>query len=242
MLAACVWLGGAEWSRADDQAEAMKIIGKAVEAAGGEAKLSKWKGATWKIKGDFHGMGTAIPYTGNYAMLWPNKSRFELEFDAGGMQIKFAMIYNGTKGWRKFNDMAMEMDDEQLQEAKQNMHVAQVTRLISLKDKGYTLSLLGESKVNDKPAVGVKVASKGFRDVNLYFDRETGQLIKSEYRTKDMGQEASQETYYTAFKDVDGLKYPSKVTIKRDGQLYVESEASDYKPVEKLDDALFAMP
>ena len=54
-------------ARADDAADARKIIEKAVKAHGGQDKLDKLQGHTTKFKGNFHGMGQAIPMTGEVA-------------------------------------------------------------------------------------------------------------------------------------------------------------------------------
>jgi hypothetical protein len=104
---------------------------------------------------------------------------------------------------------------------------------------------LPEAKVGDRAAVGVKVSSAGHRDVDLYFDKMSGLLVKSETRVKaeEMdGKEVSQETVFTEFKEIDGAKVATKFVIKRDGKPYVEAELTDLKPAAKLDDKLFAKP
>ena len=114
-----------------------------------------------------------------------------------------------------------------------------------MKDKAYTLTPLGEVKVGDRPAVGVKVSSKGHRDVELYFDKDTNLLLKSQTRVKSReqeGKEMDQESLYADYKDVDGAKVPMKVTMNREGKVYVESESTDVKPVDKLDDSTFGKP
>jgi outer membrane lipoprotein-sorting protein len=229
--------------RADGQADALKIIEKAIKATGDEAKLAKLTGTTYKMKGTFHGMGAEMPYSGEAAMQLPDKSRMALEFDVGGQKFNFVMVFSGDKGWMKANDMNIEMDADRVAEQKENMHMNQVARLVGLKDKAYTLAPLGDSKIENQNVVGVKVSTKGRRDINLYFDKETGLLAKSDMRVKDdAGQEVNQESFYKDYKTTDGIKHPTKVTIKRDGQLYIEGENTDWKPVEKLDDKLFAEP
>jgi hypothetical protein len=236
-------LGASSPARADDQADALKIIDKAIKAVGDEAKLAKMPASTWKMKGTFHGMGAEIPYTGDGAMQLPDKSRLALSFDAGGQQFTFVMVFNGDKGWMKINDMAMDMDADRVAEQKESMHVNQVVRLVPLKDKAFALSPAGESKLDAKTVVGVRVSSKGHRDVNLYFDKDSGLLVKSDTQVKDdAGQEVKQETFYSDYKETDGVKHPTKVVIKRDGMLYIEGENSDWKPAEKLDDQLFTQP
>lgn len=237
-------LGAGGLVRGDDQADALKVIEKAVQAQGGADNVTKHKAATWKVKGNFYGLGNALPYTGEYAVQFPDKMRFVLEFDAGGQQAKFIMVVNKDQGWRKINDNVMDMDKEQVKEAMEGLYAQNVIRAVAQKEKGYTFAPLGEVKVEDRPAVGVKVSHKGHRDVNLFFDKETGLLAKVEARVKDemSGQEVKQETFYSDYKGIKGGKHPGKVVIKRDGQLYVEGENQDYKFAEKLDDSLFEKP
>jgi hypothetical protein len=230
-------LGAAGPSKADDQGDCQALIAKAVKAAGGEENLAKYKAMTWKEKGTFYGMGAGIPYTGTYAVQWPGQFRMEIE----GV---FTIVLDGDKGWVKDQGGTKEMTKEQLAEQKESQYAGWVSTLLPLKDKSYQLAPLGESKVADRAAVGVKVSSKGHRDVNLYFDKESGILVKSDRRAKDemSGQEVNQEAYYADYKEVAGLKLPMKITIKRDSKQFVEAENLDLKPVEKLDASVFAKP
>jgi hypothetical protein len=236
-----VMAGGS--TRADDQADATKIIDKAIGAMGGEAKVSKYKASTFKVKGIFHGMGNPIPYTGEFAVQFPDKSRNVIEADVGGQKFAFTIVVNGDKGWRKMGDDVQEMDKDMMAEQKENLYANYVTSLAPLHDKSYKLSPLGESKVGDQAVVGVKVSHEGHREVKLYFDKKTGMLVKSEHRVKDeAGQESNQESVFSNYKEVDGVQEPMKMTVKRDGNLYLEGENSDLKHAEKLDDGLFNKP
>jgi len=234
-------------ARADDAA-ARQVIDKAIKAAGGEAALSKWKGATWRSKGTLFAMGAELPFTGQWAVQAPAKVRMALDLDVAGMKVNFTLVYTGDKGWIKINDMLMDMDDDRLKEQKETVHLTQVSRLLVLTDKGYTLTTLPEAKVKDKPAVGVKVAHKDHRDIQLFFDKDTGLLVKSAMRVKtDQGEEVNQETFYSDYQDIKdkdqkAFKVAMKVLIQRDGQTYVESDNLDYKVAEKLDDKLFEKP
>ena len=49
------------------------------------------------------------------------------------------------------------------------------------------------------------------------------------------GKEATQETLYRDYQDVQGAKIAMKITINRDGKKYVEGENSELKAVEKPD-------
>ena len=116
--------------------------------------------------------------------------------------------------------------------------------LVLLKDKAYTLSSLGESKVESRPVEGVKVSSPGHRDVLLFFDKDTALLVKRERQVTDArtGKDSKQETFYGDYKEINGFKFPMKVTTKVNGHMQREEERFDFKPVEKLNDNAFAEP
>src|SRR5688572_13987300 len=88
-------------ARADDEADARKIIEKAVKAHGGQDKLDKLPASTVKFKGTFHGTGEAIAVTGEISTQGNDKQRVEMEIDAGGMKIPIAIVVAGDKGWTK---------------------------------------------------------------------------------------------------------------------------------------------
>jgi ribosomal protein L20A (L18A) len=234
-LASVVGLSFAGVLRADEPKD---IIEKAIKATGGEEKLAKYKAQTWSAKGKYYGMGEGQDYTAEYAMQHPDKFKFTVT----GI---FTIVYDGSKGWRKMGEETSEMTPEQLTEQKEQMYAGYIATLLPLREKTYTLTPLGEVKVGNRAAVGVKVSSKGHRDVNLYFDKESNLLTKSETTVKDEqqnGKEVNQEELYSDHQDVEGVKIPMKMTITRDGKKFVEAENSNVKLLEKLDDNTFTKP
>jgi outer membrane lipoprotein-sorting protein len=233
-------------ARADDQAEMKQLLAKALKAQGGADNMAKVKAASAQMKGKFYGLGDAIDYTGTFSHQDPDKVRTEIEASVNGMAFKTVQIINGDKGWFTVNDMVMDMTKEMVDEAKEHLYTQQVTHLVVLSGKGYKLSPLGESKVEGKDAVGMRVESKGRRDVNLFFDKKTGLLLKSETREKDVqgggDKEYTAETLYSDYKKVGNVLHAHKVAIKRDGKLFVTGEISELKIEDKLDAALFAKP
>src|SRR5205085_7888654 len=101
-------------------------------------------------------------------------------------------------------------------------------------------------KVKDHDAVGVQVTKKGFRDVNLYFDKKTHTLLKAEYRAFDefSKKEVTQEKFMLGYKEVaGGLKAPSKLEIHNDGKKALEIEISEMTFLETpLEASVFAKP
>jgi hypothetical protein len=224
--------------RADEKAAPEAAVVKAIKALGGAEQINKNKGFTWNEKGTYYGMGAGIPYTGTYSMQVPDKFRMDI---AGA----FVIVFAGDKGWISRNNETREMTKDELAEHQEESYARQVGNLVTLGDKAFTLTATGESKVGDRPALGIKVAHEGHRDINLFFDKETSLLVKSDYSVKPPeqgGKEVNQEVFFGDYKEVDGAKYPMKITIKRDGKIYVDAELSDFKAKSKLDDSAFAKP
>jgi hypothetical protein len=171
--------------------------------------------------------------------------RAEAEVEAGGQTLKVVNVVDGDKGWTKVQDNTMDLDKDAVAEARERLHAGWVASLSPLvAAKGYTLATAGEQAVGEKPALGVRVSAAGRRDVTLYFDKGTGLLVKYELRVKDegTGQEVSEETFPVDYRDVQGTKQAGKLTVKRDGKLYLEGELTDHQLSEKLDAGIFAKP
>jgi hypothetical protein len=232
-------------ARAEEDAGVRAIVEKAIKAHGGADNLKKLKASVTRTKGKFYGLGEAVEYTGETSLQLPDRTRNLVEGKVNDNEFKFVQVVNGDKGWTKLNDDTNEMNKEALAEAKEQMNAARIAHLTVLTEKGYKLSSLGDVKVGDHPAVGIRVEHAGFRDVSLFFDKENGLLLKSETRGKDLmrgGEEYMAETLYSDYKKIEGLMAAQKITIKRDGKRFVEGEATEIKFSEKLDDGVFDKP
>jgi hypothetical protein len=239
LVASLLILGVAGAVRSDDQDAARAIISQAVKAAGGEANLAKQKMTTWKETGTYHGMGTPLPYTANYAMQYPDKFHMEVEG-------YLTMVLNGDKGWVKKEGETRAMPKEELASQQTSQKAGWIASLtLPLTGKDFTLATLGEIKIDDQPAEGVKVTAAGYPEVKLYFDKKSHLLVRSAFRLKSaemMFKEVGMEVLYQGHKEIDGAKVPTKILVKMDGKPFVEAEFKDYKTAEKLDEKLFEKP
>jgi hypothetical protein len=232
-------------ARADDDADMKALIEKAIKAHGGAEKLSKNKATTMKFKGKVYAVADGLDYTGELALQTPGKIRTDINFEVMGMKFDVINIVNGDKGWVSLNGKTEELPKEAVEEGKEQLYADWVGRIYPLTDKEYKLSPLGESKVGEKEAVGVKVSRKDHRDINLYFDKKTSLLLKVEHQIKDYmagGMEFSQESLMEDYKEVDGVQTPMKLLVKRDGKNYLDAEITEVKFLEKLDDKTFDKP
>ena len=221
--------------------EARAIIEKAVKAHGGADKLAKYKAVQTKGKGKLEILG-GLEITQEASFLHPDKIKEVVEFEAGGQKIRTVSIFNGDKISIKANDMEVPLSDAIKAALKDVGYALKVARLEALlKDKAFELSPLGEVKVNDKPAVGVRVSSKGRKDISLFFGKEDGLLHKVESRAVDpmSGNEVNEERIILEYQKKDGMATPKKVLVNRDGAKFIELEVLEVKLLETLDENEF---
>jgi hypothetical protein len=243
-LSAVACLVIAPSTRADEKADLLKVIDKAIKAHGIDKAQKDKKASTFKIKGMVHTMGMDLDLTGEYQTQEPDKLRTVQDITVMGQEIKIITVLNGDKGWVNVMGNTMDLPKDALDSTKEEFYAGKVAELLVLKDNGYKLAALAEKKINDRPAVGISVAHEGHKDIFLYFDKETNMLVMSERQAKDPmgGEEYKQEARYGNYKDVEGVKRPHKIDILRNGEKYVELEVTDYKILDKLDDSTFEKP
>jgi hypothetical protein len=225
------------------QDEARAIIDKAIKAHGGAEKLNKVTAMQVKSKGTADVLG-GINFTKETLAQMPGQFKDMMELELMGNKYNVLTVFDGTKAWIRVNDMTIDAPEIVLTASKEAAYFMKLTNLIALNDKSIELSLLGEVKVNDRPAVGVRVSSKGHPDMNMYFDKETGLTARTEHRTRDQisMQEVTEETTITEYQDSDGRKVAKKTIINHDGKKYVEVEITEIKFLDKFDASEFAKP
>jgi len=240
--AACLVLALA--GRAPAQDENRGVIAKAIKATGGEKKLAKLKASKSRFKGTGEFAGATVAMTGEITHEMPGRLRIEVQVEVQGQNLTLLYVLNGKKAWLQALGETMELKGEELDDVKEELHAEHVQTLVPLlRDKAYTLDALGEIKINDRPAVGVRVTSKGHKDVNLYFDKGTGLLTKSERRAlDDTKKEVTEESFYSDYKDVDGVKVPMKIVVHHDGKKFVAMEITEHRFLDQIDDSEFARP
>jgi hypothetical protein len=238
-------------ARADESAEAKALLDKALKALGDRERLARLPAVTLKTKGAVHINGMTAEFSGEWSAHAQEKYRLEMEIAFDGLTRNAVLVLNKAKGWireggAETQDLTKEEDGLSLLHLLQiEFNAVRLTEwLVALEEKGYQLSPLGELKVNDRAAVGIKIAQKGRPDIDLFFDKETMLPLRSELRVKEGkdGQEVLHAFYYSDYKDVDGVKHFTKLMFRRDDKVLVEMELSEIKLQEKLDDGVFDKP
>lgn len=242
-LALGVLLATSAASPADDAA-ARAVLAKGIKAQGGEEVLAKFPATTASMAGKIHAMGMEIPFSGDVMAVGNDRVKIDLQIEAGGQKIRITNVFAGDKGWARIDKDTVELNKDQLEVGREQAHANWVTTLVPLKqDKKFTLSSLGEIEIDKKPAVGIKAAYKGRADIDLYFDKESGLLVKRENRAKDdNGQEVNEESFFSDYKDVQGTKQAMKIVVKRDGKTFIEADIMSITLAENFDATTFTKP
>ncbi|MFL5329679.1 MAG: hypothetical protein ACJ8C4_12270 [Gemmataceae bacterium] len=230
--------------KADDKTnDARAIVDRAIQAHGAE-KMAKVKAETWKTKGSFLAMGNPWPYTGEYTFVHPDKMRFDFHMGSGDQKMEMTMVLDGQKGWESGGGQLADLTKKKAEEFQHKAYTMSLIRLLPLRDKAYTLTSLGDSKVRDQDFVGVKVAREGHRDVSLFFDKKTGLLAKMSTKAFDEldGADVTEDSIFTSYSDKDGVKMFKTLTLQHDGKDYFKEEVLSHQIIEKPDLKAFAKP
>jgi hypothetical protein len=240
LIAATFWLGFVSPAFAVDP-DVQKILDKAIEAHGGKEKLDKFRAIQAKTKGKLELMG-GLDFT-QEVFAYDGKFKEIMHLDAMGQKVTVTTVFNGKDAWINLNGTEIPTNDKIMEALKEASYGASL-RLTKLGGKDFQVTALGESKVESKPVVGIKISSKGHKDVNMYFYKDTGLTAKVEKRTVDpmSGQELDEERLVLEYQDTDGMKTAKKVVVNRDGKKFIALEVLETKLAEKFDASEFAKP
>ncbi len=243
IVALALILSPALGHRAPAEEGARAVIDRAIAAAGGEDRLGRFKAAEWTCKGTAHA-SIDLAFTDHCFAQWPEQFRNESAVEGGGQKFERTLILDDSQGWIKMEKDAVVMNDAARDEFRDKVHVLCLSAtLLPLKDKSVTLKPLDEIKIDGRAAAGISATSSGRPEVVLYFDKEKGLLLKCERTVKDplLGK-VTEETFFSDYQEVDGVRVARKVSVKRGGKPFLDWTVSDFRVRAKLDRALFAAP
>jgi hypothetical protein len=228
-------------------------VERAIKAHGGAERLSLVRADKVKVKGTIIAAGKAAPFTALTTVQLPAQYKSVIELTVDGRKRVLAHLINGDRALVTVDGQPQKLDPAALAELRETFQLDQAVRLVPLlTDRNFNLSPLGEDKVNGRTVVGVKVTSRGRKELRMFFDKETGLLVKTEHsldapaeRQAPPGaakKELRQEEFYSDFKDIEGFRRPTKMVVLRDGRKLMEAELVEVKYFSKIDDAEFEKP
>lgn len=246
-LTAIVWLLIAVPVGADEQSDCLALLDKAIKAQGLDAGQNPLQALGWRSRGKYLVNDLVeVSFTQEGIAKGTDRFRIDLAGEVTDMTFTEVWVVNRDKGWLKESinqDKTSDLPKDLLVPVKEGFHAIRIAQLLpALREKPYVLSPLGELKIGAHETVGIRVGRKDHRDVNLYFDKKTSLPLKSEVRLVEWkGQEVTYEFAFGDFKDHDGRKHFSRITVKREGKLLLETELRELKPQE-IEDSAFNKP
>jgi hypothetical protein len=241
--AVAVLLLGAS-GRADSGKAGEAIIDKAVRALGGESKLKQIKAYSSTAKGKLHIGGTENPFTTKEISEGLNRYRQDLDAEFNGEKMKIITVVDGEKGWAKAGDQGQEFDQDKLANAKRTIYLVAVSsNPLLLKEKGFKYEAAPDEKCEGKEAACLKGTGPDGKDFKILFDKETGLPVMVSGKIANFtGEEVTQDVIYKGYKDFDGYKTPSKISIKHNGEQIIEGDVVEFKRLDKVDPKTFSNP
>lgn len=183
-----------------------QLLTKYLEALGGTANLDKVK--TKIMKGAYVlPTGESMSYEVHQAA--PDRFYSKLVTPA---QV-FERVFDGNIGWIKNsgpNGGTKELVGEQLIDFKR---YAQFFRDIKLKEQFARLNVAGKDKVGDRDAYVVRATTADNKRERLFFDVETGLLLRRITYTDTIIGIIPEQTDFSDYRDVDGVKVPFTVQV-----------------------------
>jgi hypothetical protein len=231
-------------ARAAEAPDANAILDKAIKALGGEEKLSKLKVISWKTKGTVTFGGNDNEISTQSTVQGLDHARLEFEGEFGGNPVKGVTVLAGDKGWRDLGGNRTELDKDALANAKQTVYLILVSvTILPLKGKEFKVEAIDEEKVGDKSAAGIKATGPDGKELRLYFDKESGLPVKMVAKVVGfMGDEFTQETTFSDYQEMGGIKKATKVQAKRDGEKFLDQQITEFKVLDEVDAKTFAEP
>lgn len=213
------------------------LLQKMLDAQGGREKLGKVKDS--EIKGTIELLAANTSGSITIVRKEPNKQRLDIDI----MSITITQAFDGKKVWMinpQIGEGAREMP-EPFASAFKRQAIGNNALLYPGK-YGTTFYFKGKEKVKDKACLVLESVNPDGYKTLYYLDAKTFLVVKSKSKTLDQaGTEIDQESYYSDYRKVDGLKVAFKVTSFRQGTEFLKLTLSEVKYNVNVKDELFRM-
>ncbi|HEU4391819.1 MAG TPA: c-type cytochrome [Blastocatellia bacterium] len=212
-----------------------QVVEKYVQAIGGKEAVAKVK--TRVLKGDqVLPNGQTVPVE-----VWfgaPDKVALSIT----PQQAQFAMsvAVTGDSGWVKNAREQRALDPAELARYKS---IAAAFDVIALKEPYPRMTFGGKTKIADRDVNVLRVVLPDRRRAQLFFDAETGLLVRRIVVNNTIFGPDPEQTDYEDYRDVEGVKVAFTVkTYALDGQYNAVRKFTEIKHNAPVDDAKFTAP
>ncbi len=206
------------------------VIDNYLEAIGGKEKFSNIEDRTTIMRGQIMKQSLSIVIK----QKTPNKLK---QIIRSG-EMKQTILYDGTKGVMIIGDKKTEFDNNKLEKLK---FEAAMNFLLDPEAFGVKLELTGIETVDSTECYKIELTTEGGKNWVQFYSIDSGLKIKEVKDVETTKGSFQQETYYSDYKEVEGLKFPFKIK-QSFGMQTIEMNVSSVKLNEGLDNSIFEIP
>ncbi len=179
---------------------AQQVIDKYIAAIGGKEKFAAVTDRKTVMHGEVQGMKI------NMKIYQKAPDKLKQELDAGVM--KQSVIFDGQKAVMSFAGNQREVTGSELEKLKYESTMDLLLNLDAYKIK---TNLKGTEKVNGKDAYRIEFVLPDGTKWTQYYDVDSGLKVKESKNITVPQGNFTQETVYSDYREVNGVKYPFKI-------------------------------
>lgn len=224
VLATSALLSSAGRACSEQPAPVRAILDRAITATGGKTTLASVKNITGKGTGTYYGDWFPLGCTVSGAVQFPDQKRMELTFGLDGLRTTYIAVLNDNQGWRNSNGRTTPMNADDLAAMQADVYVNWLTTIVPLLNSAFQITALGQSQENGRAAQGIQINRDGRPEVRMYFDEDSGLLLRS---TVAVTSNLKQQYRYGNYKSFQGVQRAVRQTIQRNGKKFMEVEFSE---------------
>lgn len=214
-----------------------ELINKNIQAHGGLEKLKAIKSVKMTGKMSMEG-GLEAPFT--FQKKRPDKIR--IEFTIQG--LTGIQAYDGATAWQLM-PFTGSKDPQKMPEDDKKDIIEQADfdgPLVDYKAKGNSVEYVGKEDVEGTETHKLKLTLKNGDVRYLFLDPETGLEMKATAMIKREGVEATVESFFGDYKEVNGVIFPYAIEQKMAGKPGPQFSVQNVELDVDLADSMFVMP
>jgi outer membrane lipoprotein-sorting protein len=206
------------------------VIDNYLEAIGGKEKFSNVEDRTTIMRGEIMGQ--------NLSIVIKQKAPNKLKQNIRSGEMKQTILYDGTKGVMIVGDEKIEFDNKKLEKLKLE---AAMNFLLDPEAYGVSLELIGIETIESTDCYKIELTTEGGTNWVQFYEIDSGLKIKEVKEVETKQGSFQQVTFYSDYKEVDGLKFPFKIK-QSFGMQTIEMNVSSVKLNKGLKDSVFEIP
>ena len=222
-----------------------EVLNKYLAAIGGKAAADRIKSLVVKGTTTTSG-GQVVAYEAEQSA--PDKGHESFAIQnltgrrcAGDSRCEYERVVNGQQGWLKSGGGVQELVGEQLADQKLSFPLFGILRL---KDQYSSFRVSGRDKIDDRDVYVVSAVRSDNKPERLYFDVQSGLLIRRIGYTRTLIGTIPQQTDFDDYREVEGIRLPFtiKIAFTDPGSLPIFRKFTEIKLNVPLDESKFDKP